>query len=164
MSILASCVTRLIIEHNEIRYSRYGGLQVGNQYGEKITALHDNLIRYNNVHHVMWLHDDSGGIYTLARQDGTRIYQNWVHDIVRGKWAGDYAVGAIYLDNNTCYITVDDNVLLSPIPHSVVQVNLQLNAGGRAHDNNIHDNDTQNDDIIAFSGPQMVPGVKPANK
>jgi hypothetical protein len=160
MGILASCVTRLIIEHNEIRYSRYGGLQVGNQYGEKVTALHDNRIRYNNVHHVMWLHDDSGGIYTLARQDGTRIYQNWVHDIVRGKWAGDYAVGAIYLDNNTSYITVENNVLLSPIPFSVVQVNNQINDGIAAHDNIIRNNDTQNPEIMVSAGYQMLPGVK----
>jgi hypothetical protein len=159
MGLLANSVTRLIVEHNEVRFSRYGGMQIGNQYGEKITGLHDNRICHNNVHHVMWLHDDSGGIYTLARQDGTRIYRNWVHDIARGKWAEDWPVAAIYLDNNSSYITVENNVLFSP-PVGVEPVHEQQTHDGiKTHDNIIRNNDSQNPDIITAAGPQMVPAV-----
>jgi hypothetical protein len=72
----------------------------------------DNRIRYNHVHHCLQLHDDGGGIYTLGGiQKGSLIAENYVHDIRRTKWAGDYPIDLIYLDNYTSKILVKDNVV-----------------------------------------------------
>jgi hypothetical protein len=157
MGLFVSSVANLIVENNEIRFIRYGGMQIGNEYGEIVSGLHDNLIRFNNVHHAMLLHDDCGGIYTLSRQEGTKIYQNWVHDIERNTWAGDYAVAFIYLDNNSSYITVEDNVI--PWHANTIQVNQQTNSGVQAHDNIIRNNVTENEEIRSAAGPQMVTGI-----
>lgn len=101
------------IEHNEVSYGPYSGMQIGNHpwnppwddYGQN-----NNTVRYNHVHHTAQLHDDGGGIYTLATQHGTEVYENYVHDIYRDKWAMTYPVAALYADNYTKGITWRDNV------------------------------------------------------
>jgi hypothetical protein len=154
MSLLARNVPRLIVENNEIRFGRYGGMEIDGSDG----SLMNDMIRYNNVHHVMWLHDDSGGIYVTGWLSGTKIYQNWVHDIARGPWAMDYGIAGIYLDNNSAYITISDNVLMSPLPAGTMQTYEQTNIG--AHDNTWTNNDTQSAAIINASGPKMIVGVE----
>ncbi|MDR0845515.1 MAG: right-handed parallel beta-helix repeat-containing protein, partial [Tannerella sp.] len=59
---------RMIVENNEIRFGRYGGSQIG---GGDINAEMNCMVRYNNVHHVMWLHDDCGGIYVCGWLKGS---------------------------------------------------------------------------------------------
>jgi hypothetical protein len=154
VSLSANNSIGLIVENNEIRFGRYGGMQV---VGGAKGIQYNNMIHNNNVHHVMQLHDDCGGIYAISFMSGTKIYQNWVHDIARGTWAADYAVAGIYLDNDIEYVTVEDNVLLLSL-RGAQQTFEQVNIG--AHDNTFRRNDSQDAGIIAASGPKIFPGVK----
>lgn len=108
-AMVASCVSGLIFEHNEIRNLPYTGLQVGNFYGDTNGGVENNMIRFNNIHDVLRLHDDGGAIYTDSNQPGTEIYGNWIHDISKGKWADPFPINGIYLDNNSKFIKVHDN-------------------------------------------------------
>jgi hypothetical protein len=156
VGLFTGTVARLTVENNEIRYGGYGGMNIEGGDGNNASGLHDNTIRNNHVHHLMRVHDDCGGIYTYARQDGTRIYNNYVHDIQRGAWAENYAVAGIYLDNHGSYITVEDNVLV----RNAIDVNQQQSSGWQAHDNIIRNNVAQDPVIEANSGPQMITGVR----
>ncbi|MFC1975819.1 right-handed parallel beta-helix repeat-containing protein [Chloroflexota bacterium] len=77
----------IIIEHNEVWDMPSTGISVGWGWTGETTALRDNIIRYNNVHHVMQLHDDGAGIYTLSKQPGTHLLENHVHDLQHSEWA-----------------------------------------------------------------------------
>lgn len=101
----------LQILHNEVYNSPYTGISVGAGSTDKPTSLRDNLISGNNVHDVMQLHDDNGGIYTQSLQPGTRITENWVHGIRRSGWAEANQVADVYLDNRSTDITVAHNAL-----------------------------------------------------
>ncbi len=110
--IFASFVKDVLIEHNEIRDFGYTAIQIGQQpFGNVDVGMSNNVIRYNHIHRVMNLHDDGGGIYTLARQPGTHIFENWVHDLDRSPWASIWPIAAIYQDNFSEFITVERNVL-----------------------------------------------------
>ncbi len=99
-----------ILEHNEVTNVRYSGISVGWGWADVANAAQGNIIRYNNVYNVVNLMSDGGGIYTLSRQPGTLIAENYVHDILRGPWHGSFPMAAIYLDEGSNFITVRDNV------------------------------------------------------
>lgn len=102
-------VRDITFQNNEIGYSSYSGLRMGMADGEAEVGTGDNLICYNYVHHVMTLHDDGGAIYTQAPQEGTQIFENYAHDVIRSPYAGSYAVAGVYLDNYSQNILVKDN-------------------------------------------------------
>ena len=56
---------------------------------------------------------DGGGIYTLSKQPGTLIAENYVRDIVRTSVQGGFNISGIYLDEGSSQITVRDNVLVN---------------------------------------------------
>jgi len=111
--VLANNVSGLIVEHNLLYDMPYSAIQVCNQPGGLYSiGCKANRICYNHIHHVVQLHDDGGGIYTLGGiQKGTIIAENFLHDINSGEWAGSYPVSMIYLDNHTSQILVRDNVI-----------------------------------------------------
>ena len=148
MGILASNVSKHLIAHNEIRYGRYSGMQIGNHYGDNLSRLRDNRIEHNNIHHVMLLHDDGGAIYTLSNQPGTKILKNWIHDYNKCQWADSYPVNGIFLDNNSSYILVADNVFtdLKDVDR------LKENIGTTIHDNEFRNNASRDPDIIKAAG------------
>ena len=149
--ILAGFVKNVIIEHNEIADLSYTGIQIGQQSGgNQHVRMGNNLIRYNNIHHVAQLHDDGAGIYTLAQQPGTRIYENWVHHIVKGPWAGSYSFAAIYQDNHSENITVERNVLTN----NTRNIYEQTRIGAK---NNIYSNNDSEDQAIVDKA-----GLQPA--
>ncbi|GHT42846.1 hypothetical protein AGMMS49965_15280 [Bacteroidia bacterium] len=143
--------TNMVVENNEIRYGRYGGMHIGGPDVEN-SALRGNLIRHNDTHHLMWVHNDCGGIYTISRQPGTQIYRNWIHDLRANKWHMG-TVDGIFLDNWSAYILVADNVITGT---SAIQQNV---SGIAAHDNTFRNN-VQHDPLIeAATGPEMYTGV-----
>lgn len=156
MGLIASCVSGLVVEHNEIRHGRYSGMQIGNHYGDKNSGTQDNLIRFNNIHHVMLLHDDGGAIYTLSNQKGTKIYKNWIHDYTKCDWADNYPVNGVFLDNNSAYIEVKDNVFTNLI--NVDQI--KENKGTKVHDNVFINNESQDEETKACSGISKVRPLK----
>lgn len=152
--ILAHNVRGLIVEHNLIHDMPYSGMQIGDQSGGGKRRLvnvgcGDNRIRFNHVHHCMQLHDDGGGIYTLGGiQSGTVIAENYVHDIKRSEWAGNYWVDAIYMDNATSGILVADNVV----------------AGSQAAERNFSRGNTLRDNTQGNPQVQQNAGIKPGYK
>lgn len=64
VGIFAGYTEGLAIENNELADMPYTGISVGWGWTLKETALKNNLIKRNRVHHVMSLFSDGGGIYT----------------------------------------------------------------------------------------------------
>ena len=157
MGLIASCVEGLVVENNEIRFCKYSGMQIGNHYGDNLSGMRDNLIRRNNIHHVMQLHDDGGAIYTLALQPGTRIIQNWIHDFGRCVWADEYPVNGVFLDNNSGYIRVQDNVFTNVTVDRRIREQDAGNATTR--DNILDNNNTQSAEVKNQSGPRGKAGL-----
>jgi hypothetical protein len=109
----------------------------------------------------MGLLHDGAGIYTLSRQPGTRIVENYIHDIVRSRWTGESAVVGIYLDNGSSGLTVERNVLErvpDAPPHSRhPKIYEQVHSWPEApvaSGNVIRDNDDQLGEVIRTAGIQ----------
>lgn len=112
IGILAYFVKNVIIEHNDLSYMPYMGIQLGGQAGGNVeTGMANNMVRYNKIHHAMQLYDDGGGIYTLGRQPGTYVYENYIHDLAKSAYAMSAPVAALYMDNYSEFITAEHNVL-----------------------------------------------------
>ncbi|HEX5790848.1 MAG TPA: right-handed parallel beta-helix repeat-containing protein [Luteolibacter sp.] len=109
--ILVARTPDVSILHNEIRHVRYTGISTGWSWDDKPSAARNQEVAYNHIHHVMGLHDDGGGIYTLGRIEGMKIHHNFIHDLTRSKFAGTYGICGIYLDNGSCMKLVQDNVI-----------------------------------------------------
>jgi hypothetical protein len=135
MGLLASCVSNLLVENNEIRYGRYAGMQVGNLFGNVSSGVENNTIRFNNVHHVLSLHDDSGAIYILGNQPGTVVSDNWIHDITKGPWEDNKTIAAIYMDNSSAYMTIEHNLIENT--HNVLDLEMATGGKTAAHDNKV---------------------------
>jgi hypothetical protein len=108
----------ITVEHNLVRYCPYTGISIGwhTSDGYKSHALRSFKVRKNEVHDCTLYVGDGGGIYTLSRQDGTVIEENYVYNINPQKWFfifGEHPIGcvAIYLDNFSAYIEVRNNVV-----------------------------------------------------
>jgi len=98
------------ISHNEVSYTYYSGISVGFGWTKKETAMTNNKINWNNIHHISRLLCDSGPIYTLSNQGtGSEIQYNYMHDYGTSKWA-DYWVLPIYQDEGSSGFTVKENV------------------------------------------------------
>ena len=89
-----------VIEHNELVEMPFSGISVGWGWADRDNAARNNVVRYNEVSRVLQLMDDGGGIYTLSRQPGTVVAENYIHNLVRppSPIAGDYGFGAIFLE------------------------------------------------------------------
>jgi hypothetical protein len=100
----------IVIEHNELSYMNYSGISVGFGWTKSTTAMTNNHINWNHIHHVAQLLADGGPIYTLSNQGtGSQIQYNYMHDITQSTWA-DYWVLSIYLDEGTSGYDVSHNV------------------------------------------------------
>ena len=111
VGIFAGYTEALTIENNELAEMPYTGISVGWGWTLETTPLKNNLIKRNRIHDVMNLLADGAGIYTLSKQPGTTIVENYVFDIARSPWAGDFPISGIYLDEGSSLITVTDNLL-----------------------------------------------------
>ena len=99
------------ILHNEIRHVRYTGISTGWSWDDKDSTAKNHDVGYNLIHKTMGLHDDGGGIYTLGKIPGMKIHHNYIHNITRSKFSGNYGICGIYLDNGSCFKLVQDNVI-----------------------------------------------------
>jgi len=84
--IAAGFTDNIQILHNYIYNVPYTGISVG--YGwtneEKMNIL-----------------ADGAGIYTLSKQPGTIIKENYIHDLKKSSWASPWPMAGIYLDNSS---------------------------------------------------------------
>ena len=90
----------------------------------------NNIIEYNNIHHVALLSTDSSAIYTGRRWDavGTVVRYNAIYDI----GSGDYTPHGIYLDDGASGQIIYSNIILN------CKGNAFLIGGGR--NNNVYNN------------------------
>ena len=99
----------VVIENNEVSYTNYSGISLGYGWTTKETAMTNNHVNKNNIHHISRLLCDSGPIYTLSNQGtGSEIKENYLHDYGASEWS-DYWVLPIYLDEGSSGFTVENN-------------------------------------------------------
>lgn len=128
VGIFAGYTQGIRIEHNELTDHPFTGISVGWGWRDTDTALRNNTIRGNRIHHVVNLVADGAGVYTLSKQPGTIVAENYIHDIARSPWAGSNLIAALYLDEGSSAITVKNNVIEN------VPMGLDLH---RAHHNTV---------------------------
>lgn len=106
-------VSDAVVSRNTLRDMPYSCIQLGHQPKEKMfVGVRNVVIKDNIFSKCMLLHDDGGAIYTLGGiHVGTLIEGNEVSDIKRNKWAGEYPVEFVYLDNYTSGVVVRNNTL-----------------------------------------------------
>ncbi len=114
IGIVCYFVKRMLIADNEISYGSYMGTQTGGQTGgHEEAGMKDNILRNNYVHHVMQFHDDGAAFYTLGRQQGTHVVDNWADTIQWAELTGAYPVAGIYADNYSEFITFERNATVN---------------------------------------------------
>jgi hypothetical protein len=108
------------IEHNEVSHTNYTGISVGYGWTGSTTAMTNNKINYNNIHHVNQILTDGGAIYLLSNQGtGDEMQYNYIHDYACSTWA-DYGCNGLYLDEKTSGYTVAHNVMVN-CPTNIAQ-------------------------------------------
>jgi len=98
------------ISHNEIYDATYSGMSVGWNWGVGDTQAKNNIITYNNIHGVMKVLSDGAGIYTLGKQPGTVISNNFIHDYSYDSQKHINLVAGIYMDEGSSDIEVKNNI------------------------------------------------------
>src|SRR5262245_64529369 len=88
----------------------YSGISVGWGWADQPNAAQNNVVRFNRVWDVLNTMADGGALYTLSRQPGTVVAENYVFEIVRHPWLGGYEINGIFMDEGSNLITVRDNV------------------------------------------------------
>ena len=134
----------VVIEHNEVSYTYYSGISIGFGWTKNQTAMTNNHVNWNEIHHIARLLCDSGPIYTLSNQGtGSEIQHNYIHDNGTSKWA-DYWNVPIYLDEGSSGFTVKENVFKNS-PAGVGQ--------NQAGQNNLQQsNNYYSDDVVNNAG------------
>ena len=110
VGIMAGYTDGVVIEHNELHDMPYSGISVGWGWADQANAAQNNVVRYNRVWDVLNTMADGGALYTLSRQPGTVLAENYVFDIVRQPWLGGYEINGMFMDEGSNLITVRDNV------------------------------------------------------
>lgn len=96
-----------LVSHNEI-HDLYGtGISVGWTWADRLTGAWDNIIEYNHIYNIgLGVVGGGSGIYTLARQPGTKIRYNLIHDLER--YTGGLAEPSFRVSHPAFGFQVDD--------------------------------------------------------
>ncbi|MEO7297679.1 MAG: right-handed parallel beta-helix repeat-containing protein [Verrucomicrobiota bacterium] len=104
------------IAHNAIYNFFYTGISIGWTWGYETSLATNNIVEFNEVHHIGQktngdgpILDDMGGIYTLGPQRGTIIRNNLWHDISALRYGG----WGIYFDEGSTEIVAENNVVFN---------------------------------------------------
>ncbi len=145
--IVATYPAGLVVEHNEVRDCPYTGISVGWGWTPNDTALRDNKIRYNDVFRVCQALCDGGGLYTLSKQPGTHVLENWFHEIAYSAWASGSPVNGIFHDEYSSFMTTEHNVF-TEIPGGKIR-----EGAGTPLKITYTNNDTQDRSVKDNAGP-----------
>jgi len=97
------------VSSNEIRDLPYTGISVGWSWNPMPTVCEGHLIAANNIHHVMQLLSDGGGIYTLGRQPGTVLRGNIIHDVPTN--SGRAESNGVFMDEGSSEMLLENNII-----------------------------------------------------
>ena len=97
------------VAHNQIRHLPYTGVSVGWMWNPTPTPCHHNQIKHNNIHDVMQVLSDGGGIYTLGRQPGTVLRGNRIHSIPLNLGRAEF--NGMFLDEGTTDLVIEQNLI-----------------------------------------------------
>jgi len=111
VGIFATYPEGLIVEHNEFTDLPYSAISVGWGWTAEDSPAKNNIIRYNRIHNVMNFLADGGGIYTLSKQPGTSIKENYIFNNHKSRWGGLNNVVGIYLDWESSHMRVENNIV-----------------------------------------------------
>ena len=145
VGIMAAYTDGVVIEHNELHDMPYSGISVGWGWADQANAAQNNVVRYNRVWDVLNRMADGGALYTLSRQPGTVLAENYVFDIVRYPWVGEYEINGIFMDEGSNLITVRDNVL-----QNIADQDIRFNHTGPS--NTLINNEGSSPAVIANAG------------
>lgn len=99
------------ISTSEIYDMPYTGISVGWQWNPLPTSSRDNRIINNQIHHVMQVLGDGGGIYTLGFQPGSLIAGNEIHDILRSELNHASPNNGMFIDEGSKGYRVENNTI-----------------------------------------------------
>ena len=100
------------IIHNSVHHLYGMGISIGWTWRYVLTEARDNEVAYNHIHHLgLGLLGSSSGIYTLARQPGTVIHHNLIHDLERNIDGPHHQTFGIQVDNGSGEIVYRENVI-----------------------------------------------------
>ncbi len=100
-----ACDNKII--HNEIHDLYYSGVSIGWVWGYKESVTKNNYVAFNKIYNLgKGVLSDMGGIYLLGAQPGTVVDNNLIY----GVKAREYGGWAIYTDEGSAYIVVENNV------------------------------------------------------
>jgi hypothetical protein len=100
-----------VVEHNLIRDLPYTGVSLGWMWNPTPTPCHHHRIERNEIHHVMQVLSDGGGIYTLGRQPGTVLRQNRIYAVPLN--SGRAESNGMFLDEGTAEVVIEGNLIFN---------------------------------------------------
>ena len=112
VGIYAAFSKDTLISHNEIYDLPYSGISIGYRWSDEPTTQSHCIVENNHIFNVMQKLADGGGIYTLGRQPGTIIRNNYIHDVKRSGFAhGGAPNNGIFIDQGSTDFLFASNVI-----------------------------------------------------
>ncbi len=114
VAVLVRHAFGVAIAHNHIHDTYYTAVSAGWVWGYGPNMTHLVRIEKNHIHDIgQGLLSDMGGVYTLGVQPGSVVRGNLVHDVR----AAGYGGWAIYPDEGSSHIEIEDNVAFDTTGH-----------------------------------------------
>ncbi len=108
VAVLLRHMSDCVVSHNSISDFFYTGISCGWSWGYGPSVSKNNLISNNHIWNIgQGVLSDMGGIYLLGLAPGTRVENNWIHDVQSANYGG----WGIYLDEGSSDVVVRNNVV-----------------------------------------------------